>query len=153
MQERLVEILVYVLNEVRATNKQIAEIDTSALEKQGYSQNEISLALSWLFDRLNTELEQVSPSSVQPSTSFRVLHSMEKHAITPEAFGYLIQLRELRIINDAQLEMIIERAWLNDFVRLDVAGIQSIAASIVFSIESSPVKRGDVIFPADDTIH
>ncbi len=152
MQERLVEILVYVLNKVRTTNKQIGEIDTSALEKQGYSQNEISLALSWLFDRINAEPEQ-TPAFDQHSVSFRVLHPMEKHAITPEAFGYLIQLRELHIINDSQVEMIIERAWLNDSGRLDVPAIQSIAASIVFSLEHSSWREGDIIIPADDTIH
>jgi uncharacterized protein Smg (DUF494 family) len=153
MQERIVEILMYVLNEVRKTNKQIGEIDISTLERQGYSQTEISLAFSWLFDRLSGNIEQAPRLPEQHSTSFRILHQAEKYVITTEAFGYLIQLRELNIISDAEFEIIIERSLLSGFERLEISAIQAIVASVLFDAGHSGKNRGEMIFHSNDTIH
>ena len=153
MQERIVEILMYVLSEARKTNKQIGEIDVSALERQGYSQTEISLAFSWLFDRLSVGIENSPIVPEEHSTSFRVLHHAEKYAITPEAFGYLIQLRELNIISDAEFEIVIERSLLTGFERLEISAIQAIVASVLFDAGRSGKSRGEMIFHSNDTIH
>ena len=153
MQERIVEILIYVLSEVRKTNKPIGEIDVSLLEQRGYTTSEISLAFSWLLDRVSKDVELTKVSLEQQSTSFRVLHNAERFAISPEAYGYLLQLRELNIISDIELESIIERSILSGFEQLEVPAIQSIVALVLFDAERPDFNRSGMIINSNDTIH
>jgi uncharacterized protein Smg (DUF494 family) len=153
MQERIVEILMYVLNEVRKTNKPIGEIDVSSLEQRGYSKAEISFAFSWLLDRVSKGVDVPRVLPERNSTSFRVLHNAEKFAIAPEAYGYLIQLRELNIITDIEFESIIERTILAGFEQLEIPAIQSIVASVLFDSDRPDFNRGGMIINSNDTIH
>ncbi len=153
MQERIVEILMYVLSEARKNNKPVKDIDTSQLEQKGYTTAEINFAFSWLFDRLSSAadlsggIEPVSPQS------FRVLHNIEKLILSNEAYGYLIQLRELNIISDLELEAIIERSIMAGFDQIDVAGIQSVVAAVLFDADHSETNRGGMIIQSNNTIH
>lgn len=153
MQERIVEILIFVLNEVRKTNKSVGEIDLSELEQQGYTQAEISTAFSWLSNHLSTGRESWSEIAIRPRGSFRMLHRAEQFIISPEAYGYLIQLRELRIISEQEMEMVIERAMLSGFERLSATEMQAIVASVLFDGESSESQSGRTMFNSSDTVN
>ncbi len=153
IQERIVEILMYVLNEVQKTKKPIGEIDLSQLMQKGYTQEEIITAFTWLQDRLRSDVKFLEVASKQQSTSFRILHSAEKFVIPPEAFGYLIQLRQLNIITEAELELVIERSMLSGFEQLTVDEIKAIVASIVFDTDRDDFKRGRIFFNSDNTIN
>jgi uncharacterized protein Smg (DUF494 family) len=150
MYEKIVEILIYVLNEVRKTNKPLGEIDISQLEKKGYTEAEISTAFSWLFDRLRTGVELRMDVQNRNRGSFRVLHTAEQQVITPDAFGFLLQLQQLNIISDSDLEIVIERAMLSGFDRLSAADIHDIVATVLFDTDSA---RGHVFLDSNDTIH
>ena len=52
MYERIVDILIYLLLEIRKSQS-LQEIDLSQLEKDGYTTTEISAALSLLFEKMN----------------------------------------------------------------------------------------------------
>ena len=149
MYEKIVEILIYVLNEVRRTNKPLGEIDVSVLQKKGYTEAEITTAFSWLFDRLRSMPEPGRLPESNPSESFRVLHAAEQYVISADAFGYLLQLRELGLMTASQLEMVIDRAMMSGFEHLSVADIQDVVASVLFETDGS---RGKMIMDANDTI-
>lgn len=149
MYERIVEILIYVLNEVRKTNKPLGEIDISPLESKGYTEVEISTAFSWLFDRLREGTDARANFVNDGHGSFRVLHNAEQHVITPEAFGFLLQLQQLHIVTGSELEMIIERAMLSGFDRLNPSDIHDIVASVLFDSDNS---RGQTFLNSNDTI-
>ena len=153
MHERIVEILVYVLNEARRENKQVGEIDLSVLERKGYSRTEITQAFSWLVDRLKTGSQDAAERSAQESASFRILHTFEKYAITPQAFGYLIQLRDLKIISDVELEQVIERSVVSGFEDLEISDIQAIVVSVVFDDVRGGRQRSEMLYQSNDTIH
>jgi uncharacterized protein Smg (DUF494 family) len=153
MHEKIVEILIYVLNEVKKSNKPIGEIDFKALERKGYTQSEISTAITWLYERLNPEREVVESTADTQPHSFRVLHPAERFIISTEAHGYLIQLRELNIISDQELEMVIERAMVSGYEQLSAQEIQTLVNSILFAnFETIDTRRGQIIFNASDTI-
>ncbi|MBI3189445.1 MAG: DUF494 family protein [Ignavibacteriales bacterium] len=153
MHEKIVEILIYVLNEVRKTNKPIGEIDFKALERKGYTQSEISTAISWLYERLKPERNVVERKVDLRAPSFRVLHPAERFVLSQEAHGYLIQLRELNILSDQELELVIERAMLSGYEQLTPPEIQSIVSSILFtSVESYDQRRGQIMLGSSDTI-
>ncbi len=153
MHEKIVEILIYVLNEVRKTNKPIGEIDFKALERKGYTQSEISTAISWLYERLVPEREVAEHKKEFRPPSFRVLHPAERYILSQDAYGYLIQLHELNILSDQELELVIERAMLSGYEQITSAEIQSMVSSILFtSVESFDQRRGQIMFSASDTI-
>lgn len=129
MQEKIVEILIQVLNEIQKTNKPLTEVDIAALEKKGYTVSEISTAFSWLIDRIENKKFENEKNQTH---SFRVLHSAEQEVISPEAFGYLLSLHELNLVSDVELETIIERAMMSGYDRLDQEEIRTIAMSVIF---------------------
>lgn len=152
MQERIIEIIVYLVNEMR-NNKSLGEIDLKVLEEGGYTQAEISSAYSWLFDQLAVSNEILPHIERQVGRSYRILHEVEKMVIAPEAQGYLIQLRELGIISDGMLEAVIDRAMISGYTEIGLEETRAIVASLVF--EKGDLKRigNRTISPSSDTIH
>ncbi len=150
MYEKIVEILIYMLSEVRKTNKPLGEIDISQLADKGYTEAEISTAFNWLFDRLRGANISHAPVLDQGTDSFRVLHAAEQHIIAPEAFGLLLQLRQLGLISEPELELIIERAMVNGLERQDAADIHDIVVSVLFDSDN---LRGQFFLNSNDTIH
>ena len=107
MQERIVEIILFLVNELKS-NKQLSDVDVSFLTDNGYTQSEISTAFSWLFERLSVGQKLVAEQG-DTHLSQRVLHDVEKTVISPEGFGYLLQCQQLGLLSNADIETIIER--------------------------------------------
>ena len=153
MQERIIEILVYVLSELKRTQKPVGEIDLSLLVQKGYTQQEISTAFAWLNNRLQSEEKTVERSTKQEERgSFRVLHRAEQYVITPEAYGYLIQLRELNILSQQEMELIIEQAMLEGF-ELSIHEIQNIVTSVLFETGWGHSSNNRTMLNSNDTIN
>ncbi len=136
MNERVVEILVYLMSQIRENSGAIERIDGMSKEllNQGYTENEINAAFSWLFEKIQMDQEKVfgeSQSSIQ--SAFRVLHEAEKIVIRPEAHGYLIQLKELGIISQSDMEQAIERAMMLGVNDVSAEDIKSIVVALLFS--------------------
>ena len=152
MKERIVEILIYIMSEMQ-TNKGIADIDFGDLREKGYSQSEISAAFSWLYDNIRQNDIGVSHEGTPVAGSRRVLHEVEKQMLSTEAQGYLIQLRELDLLDDRDLELVIERVVLSGFEKLTPSELQELVASVLLvkagntsdTTKSAPYNR--------DTIH
>lgn len=136
MNERVVEILVYLMSQIRENNGGTEGIDGMSKEllNQGYTENEINAAFSWLFEKIQMDQKEIlSESSNGLHNSFRVLHEAEKLVIRPEAQGYLIQLKELGIITESDMEQIIERAMMLGVSAVSADDIKSIVVSLLFS--------------------
>lgn len=136
MSERVVEILVYIMSEIRGKKTAASKLDVLSrdLLQRGYTQNEIGSAFSWLFDRYKADFEElVRHNGPTLNNSFRVLHDLERMVISPAAQGYLLQLRQLGILNDTEMEQIIERAMMVGSPRLDESEIKSLIAAFLFT--------------------
>ncbi len=135
MNERVVEILVYIMSEIRGNNDSSKHLEllSKDLIKKGYTESEISSAFSWLLNRLRFETEEViqNEGSILKN-SFRVLHEIENSIIKTEAHGYIIQLKELGIINELDVEQILEKAIMLGTAMVDVEDIKSIVASMLY---------------------
>ena len=93
----------------------IDRIKETLLQK-GYTENEINVAFHYLlFSSRAHQGEHESPART------RILHPVEQTLVSPEAYGHLLKLRMLNIIDDVQLERIIEEALLvaEDVVRIE----------------------------------
>jgi uncharacterized protein Smg (DUF494 family) len=152
MHERIVEIIMLLMSELRA-NKQLVDIDVSFLAKSGYTQSEISTAFSWLFERLSSGQPLIDPATEQAG-SHRVFSEIEKSVIAQEAFGYLIQCRELGVLRNADIETIIERIFAAGFSTVGIPEMKALIAGILFDADHAGTGgTGSIHFNNDDTIH
>lgn len=132
MNERVVEILVYIMNEMQGDASAPGHIQMISrdLRQRGYTENEISSAFSWLYEHRQYQNEEIARHTgpTLPGT-FRVLHDLERLVISPEIYGYLLQLKHLDILNDAQIEQVIERAMMMGAPHLPIDAIKTMVAS------------------------
>jgi uncharacterized protein Smg (DUF494 family) len=152
MYERIVEIIVYVISELKH-NKQISEIDIDELQKRGYSRIEISTAFSWIVDRFElSDKFYVSEGYINPN-SFRILHDGEKDLFTKEALGNLLQLHSLGLLSNEHIEMLIERTVMTGMNQIDSQQLKIYVANIIFNAQTNNFPGSRLMLSAEDTIN
>ena len=149
--ERVIEIIVYLLTEMRE-NKQLSEVDVQKLAKLGYTQNEINTAFSWVYSKIHSG-EKIFADEGPVPRSHRMLHEVEKNVIEPEAFGYLIQSRELGMITDMDIENIIDRIMGSGYMKVSEEDIKYFLAAYLLDIEDTSNKNKHILLNMNDTIN
>ena len=132
IKEKIVEILIYIMSEIQE-NKRLNEIDLGDLKEKGYTQSEISAALGWLYDNMRITESAMVRAGRPSGESRRILHEAEKFVLATECQGYLIQLTELGLLDDADMENVIERAMLAGYERIHLVELQEIVASVLLT--------------------
>jgi uncharacterized protein Smg (DUF494 family) len=148
MQERIVEIILFLVSELRS-NKRLSDVDVSSLTRDGYTQSEISSAFSWLFERLTQGKPFIKVSSGS-STSQRILNDTEKMVVESQAYGYLIQCQQLGLLNNIDVETIVDRIMMAGFTTVGLPEMKSFVAGYLFDVDNS---NGQVSLGINDTIH
>lgn len=151
MQEKIVELIVFLMREIRQTTD-ISKVAVSKLSDSGYSQTEISTALSWIYDKMNLRepLKRVRGSRAR---SYRIFHEAERQILTKEARGFLVEMYELGMIDQLDMENIIERSLMSGSIIVDKNEVKSIVASVLFEY-NSPGKPGSrIMLNSSDTIN
>lgn len=151
MHERIVEIILFLVNELKS-NKQLSEVDVSLLSQNGYTQSEISTAFSWLFERLSVGEPLFTPGKAGDS-SHRMLNDAEKMVIQPDAFGYLLQCHQLGLLSNNDIETIIERIMAAGFSSVGINEMKSFVAGLLFDFDNPPNGSGHIFFGNNDTVH
>ena len=157
MNERVVEILIYLMTEIHENQEGMEQIDgiSNDLKQQGYTENEINTAFSWLFERIKSDTEQIFKYEKNIKVnSFRALHDIEKIVITPKAYGYILQLQHLNLLDGSDVEQVIERAMMLGSSLVNIDDIKSIVASIFFNSDNPGHNfLGKSILDTDGMIH
>ena len=83
----------------------------------------------------------------------RRIHVTERAVITPEAHGYLIQLRELGLLDDMEVETAIDRIMMAGFGQVGMQEMKSVIASIMFDYDDSNRIGSRLMLNSKDTIH
>ncbi len=147
MDHNVVEILVILMREYPEGVVAIDEFDplTKDLMGQGYTHHEIETALFWFHNR--SEMQEVSIMSDEFDTnSVRVLHDMEKVVVSPQAFGHLIELKALGLINLADLNNILEKAMILGGTSVNLDDIKMLAAAQILEQDNSIPMMGQSYF-------
>lgn len=152
MKERVVEILVFLMSEMRQ-DKQLHEIDLAPLRDRGYTTSEISAAFSWLYDNIGSGHAEALPAASAGLGSRRILHEAERMVFSTEAQGYLIQLVELGLLDDRDLEAVIDRAMNSGYAGLTVQEVREVVAAVLFARERPSGTSGHSMLNNEDTIH
>lgn len=154
MGERLIEIIVYLLQEFQQDQSKENYKDFSKeLISKGYTENEITMAFGWIFNHMQTQPAEDAETFHYTQDSSRVLHEVEKLVFQPQAYGYLIQLRHLNLLSDYDVEVVIDRALSMGTPTVTVDDIKSIAASLIFGANSGGVHDGFLFISGSNTIH
>jgi len=153
MQERIVEIIVYVLGELHQERKSKDRVDLSGdLASRGYTENEINLAFSWVFNHLRGVRNGIThEEDFEDQEELFGQFELEQLVITPEAYSYLIQLIHLGVIRDNDLEKLVERALIAGESSLSLEDMKSIVASVLFE-DGFHSSRGGYFSNQDPTI-
>ena len=141
ISNRIVECLLYVMNELKITSvkRDEAELLAQFLEERGYTSTEIDAVVTWLLDR-----DDFFPGSIEMlghgkiSRTHRVLSELESSVITPSAHGYLIQLLELGLINEFEFERVLEQVTFSGLITVGVNEIEAIASAVLLETDSIP---------------
>jgi uncharacterized protein Smg (DUF494 family) len=142
---------VFLLSELK-NNKQLTEIDVDKLSNLGYTQNEINTAFSWVYSKIYAG-EKIFADESAESTSQRFLHDVERNVISPEAHGYLIQLKELGLINNTDIDLIIDRIMVSSYGNVDLEDMKLMIASYLMDIDEMNNSNSRMMINANDTIH
>lgn len=151
LYEKIIEIIVFLLTEMK-NNKQLAEVDMDKLANLGYTQNEINTAFSWVYSKIYAG-EKVFVDDKNETNSQRFLHDVEQNIITPDAFGYLIQLKELELINNMDIDLIIDRIMVSSYNKVELADMKLLIASYLLDIDEMNDKNSRMMINTNDTIH
>ena len=152
MFERIIEIIVYVISELQG-KKSISDIDVQELKSLGYTNSEISTAFSWLVDRAELSQQLFSEEKPTRSQSFRVMHEAEEDLFTKEAYGELIQMQTLGILNNEQIEALIEKSMMSGWLQIDKKHLIKYIATTIFADNSETRFGSRVMLDGSDTIN
>ncbi len=154
MQERIIEIIVYLMGEFQHQHSEENYVDLSEeLRSRGYTENEINIAFSWIFNHLQKEQAPQKAEFQYSGKSIRVLHELEKLVVSPDAYGYLLQLWQLGILDESGIESAIEKSLSLGTTNITLDDIKSITASMVLGADPGNFYEGFFYQLGSNTIH
>jgi uncharacterized protein Smg (DUF494 family) len=129
MLSRLMDLVVLVAELSQKRNKSFKELDKE-LGHLGYSAEEIEQALFWISSQWRPSGARLVDRVDRPA--FRVLSPWEALSLDSDAYGYLLRLQNLGIIDSEQFEKILSRILPFGAEKLHVGDVKSVAASVLF---------------------
>ncbi len=156
MERHIVEILAILIREYPegAITPDDFEPIANNLIGLGYTHQEIEAALFWFYNRQELRLQNRSEDRFGKD-SFRFLHDAERQVLSPEAYGYLIELQQLGLINLTEMDSIIERAVIIGGRHIDLDEIKMFIAAIIMEQSStfSPAMQTVMLRTPSDKVH
>ncbi len=157
MQEKINQIIRYLLKEISeygGVHGPNIEKLSRQLIKEGYTEPEIHQAVEWVITNLGEEnLPADYPTPAAETPSLRYLTPEEQVFFSKEAYGYLIQLQSLRILDPLRVEHIIEYSVLGGLDKVDLENLKSITAQVLLGKEIGTFNTDAVYHPGNDRIN
>jgi uncharacterized protein Smg (DUF494 family) len=149
MNERIIEIILYLINQIRQDTP-IESIDVRGLASNGYTDAEIGAAFSWIADRA---VFGGTLGAARTGKSFRILHDTERKLFRSDAYGYLLLLTQIGVLDDIDFEMVVNRAQFAAMQPMNVSEVKEIVGTLL--AESGEISFGGsrLMLNPHDTIH
>ncbi|HRP02861.1 MAG TPA: DUF494 family protein [Candidatus Kapabacteria bacterium] len=143
MFQRIIEIIIYVISELQ--DKRLDDINFEKLVQLGYSDSEISTAISWIADNHHfNDVVNQSPKLSKNKSSFRIFTPHETEYFTPEAFVDLIHYNLLGILKNEDIENLLDRYAVSGYTKIDSNDIKVFIANVkfdAFNQLNSPIRK------------
>ena len=138
MDQRIVEILMYVIGQIRSHRMEREEVEglSDDLLKKGFTPREVAAALSFFIERFQKRTKRDAQDAIDLPRAHRVLHGVEKLFIKPDAYGYLLQLCHLGVLDAEDLEAILERVLVIGDMSIDRDEVKRVV--VLHLLESDP---------------
>lgn len=137
MPERIIEIIVYALQRFQEDKRKDIQLDlTSELSSQGYTDSEINLSFSWIYNHLkknSSDKKQLLDTELIEDMEFS---NSESPTLTDEAYGYLIQMIQLGILSEYQVDQVLEKALVSGEEYINMDKIKSYIVNIIFDSDN-----------------
>ena len=134
MGDRILEIVVQLMDHLRDNQGEFGEMDELVLELKGlgYTDNEISSAYSWLMERYDMTVNTYYAEFPDQHHSNRILTHYERFQLTTEAYGFLIKLLNHGLIDDEQFESILERSTMFSPKPITIDQVKLVSSAVIF---------------------
>jgi len=131
MVSRLIDIVVLVAERSQNKGKTLKELDEE-LVHLGYSADEIEQAMFWLSSQWRPVQRHAGdgPSRM----AHRVLSPWEGMCLDTDAYGYLLRLQNLGIIDLDQFEKIMTRILPIGGEKLPLGELKTLAGAVIFNL-------------------
>ncbi|RKZ31985.1 hypothetical protein DRQ36_00125 [bacterium] len=128
MEDRMLDIVVILAERFRRDRKLFSNPKSirDELIERGYMPEDIDRAIQWASNSLEYPV----------GNSTRILSAYERSQFTSDGCGLLLKLRNLGLLNDEHLELIIARSILMDEGPIDAEGIRSMAMIFLFDLKN-----------------
>lgn len=123
MQENVIDIILKIYRRLIA-GESLQEINHDDFAT--FQKSEFIAAYSYVLEKSQDKSHKSTP--LVP----RILHLAERLVITPEAYGYLLELNKLGVLSPSDLEYIIEKTMLNSVARIDLEAMKTLVAKHLF---------------------
>lgn len=130
MVNRLIDLVVLVAELSERKGKSLRELDQE-LVGRGYSSKEIEQAMFWLSSQRRSGVLYAG-SSTKPA--HRVLSPWESMCLDSDAYGYLLHLQNLGIIDQDQFEKIVTRILPIGGEKLPLGELKTLAGYVIFNV-------------------
>jgi uncharacterized protein Smg (DUF494 family) len=147
MDQRIVEIILYVIGEIESRRVNLDEIDgmSEELINQGFSRREVATAFSVFNQRIRGSKDRSLIAEPHNPNAYRVLHDIESQYISSEAHGHVLQLLQLGVLSHADVEELIERCVMMGSPAAEMSEMKMMVATHLFEKELLP---GESMMPA-----
>lgn len=119
-QPQIVDLIVVLVKRLRL-GEDLTSLPAEAIAP--YEPAQLSAAYSWILQR--------NPMAMNPAAP-RVLHFAERMMISAEAYGYLLDLVNLGVLDALSLEKVIEKVMFHSLERMPLEKVKAIVADVLF---------------------
>ncbi len=135
MYDRIIEILIFVLSELMQ-NKDLDDINISELTKLGYTNDEITMAFTWIVEQLDNSGNLSGADLNDDDSGFRVLNDAESELFTMDTWGEIIHLKNLGMLNNQSIEALIDWAVMMGIDNMTKEQLSEYLAFNVFKFQN-----------------
>jgi Smg protein len=131
MVNRLIDLVVLVAELSQQSGKSLKDLDKELVHR-GYSSEEIEQALFWMSSQWRPADTAFDGGSGRPAC--RVLSPWESMSLDTEAYGYLLRLQNLGIIDPERFERIMRRIHPYGDEWIPLGELKALVGSVVFNL-------------------
>jgi len=108
MKPKIIEVLAKILDSL-SNNIPLEDVNKRLLKNKEYDEQTLSIAFSLVYDKLLLKRMHSSEVDEEKSSGIRFLTEEEKEILGFENINYLVHLRNVGLLDAAQLESILEQ--------------------------------------------
>lgn len=133
LDNRVLEIVFYLLDIMSDSRGVIGDMEavSADLRKLGYVDDEISRAYRMITRGIDSDNDMLFTQFPKFTSSIRILTNEERHWFSKEAYGFLLRLAQVGVIDTEQFEMILDQVMISGHPVVDLERLKQITTGVV----------------------